>query len=489
MNWKSNRILPAALYQTLLLGALLQVEPSLAQPRETLYPLYFADLEGDREATIALSVDYHAYGLDVSSEAYPGPLDRQSPEGVLAEMIRLVQGGELRGFRNLYLPEQQELVAQENLAFFGQLFEDVTRVVYRDRYRVGKTVIISYQLIFAPGTETQFGIDHWGALLRKTQEGYYLEQMSLSDPVLALAGLHMFNKENGFSARLAGEYEYSVGIPTSDDEAQSSPNMNLHFNGWAGSTLVDETMAVRDEVDAFLRRIVLAYRIGSDEEWLSLWSGTEREERFELIFTPRAEPLYESERRRFEGEVRVVFKMELGPAAAVFVDKTNPDCSGLDLLTFYRDSEAERFFLTEQNDEASGEQSGERFSDNLRLIFSSSFFREFVAGTVAPFQSALSVFPREIVLREGDGPRIVRIGVCGSGTREFRIGGVRLPDPSISADVERSGPYGYRILLGGLVAEGALQGQEVRIVTDVDAMGEIVIPIRVIDGQARAGGD
>jgi hypothetical protein len=91
------------------------------------------------------------------------------------------------------------------------------------------------------------------------------------------------------------------------------------------------------------------------------------------------------------------------------------------------------------------------------------------------------VIPRELVLRGFPGSRLDRQVFLYPGTaRDYRVLEVNPPMDGVDVTVVQSTPGVYRIELKGLPIASPLDGKALRILTDLDRMAEIRVPIRVI---------
>jgi len=99
----------------------------------------------------------------------------------------------------------------------------------------------------------------------------------------------------------------------------------------------------------------------------------------------------------------------------------------------------------------------------------------------------LSYVPEKILLMDRGGKPVTRYVVVSRGQAAkkdapFKITGVQTPSADIKAEVQAVGKHGYRVRLSDVVAEPSLDGEPLRITTDVESMPEIVIPFEVEQG-------
>lgn len=309
---------------------------------------------------------------------------------------------------------------------------------------------------------------------------YYLQPMSFDNQVMAMVGLDIFNRDYLLSAQLSDSYQYTLQIPTAFGDPLDQNPLKIYFNGWIGKKEVNAEMIIRNEVEQFVKKVISTYQNGTDNEWLNLWTSNERIEWSNLISNPEWRYFYENERDKFnESSTFIVFEINFGPNALVYYQNVNCSCSGLGALTFFLDQNTNQYFLTKQND---FERDVEYFNDNIRLVFSSDYFQEFLHSHLETYQEALLINPREIILsKSGEKFTMAKVGICPGNTREFNILNVEPPNSSIFIDVHPLIANGYCIRIQNIEVLDELDGKLLRIETDVPSMPEIIIPIIIVD--------
>ncbi|MCC7431007.1 hypothetical protein IT568_09210 [bacterium] len=447
-----------------------------------LFPLYPVDAGGNQTAQVALLTDYFTYLTNVSIKNYPRPMDLRTPESVVANMVRVILENDFKQFRELFDPSQKDLIAQQNFDYYRQMFAGVTDIVYVDRYKAGSFVIISYKFVFAPNEESLLGLDGWGTMLRMVNnQFYFLRAMSFDDPILAAVGLDMSNKGLNFKSKLANSYQYKVKVPASlsGDDPNAFP-MEIHFNGSLGRIPVKEGMPIKDEIDRFMQKVVLNYRSGSDKKWLELWDGKEKLDRESLLTTSDGKDAFYQESERFNADPTYqIFKIDFGKNALVYYQNVDLNCSGVGLLTYYKNEKTGNYYLTQQNDFEFSET--ELFNDNLRILFSSKFFIDYVTSLIDPLQEEILVTPRELVLsKSAKGNSVVKLSTCTGRTKNFELTKILAPDPSINVIKNKLVSNGYQLTLENVKVDEKLNGKTLEISTNVASMPKISIPIRVV---------
>lgn len=93
----------------------------------------------------------------------------------------------------------------------------------------------------------------------------------------------------------------------------------------------------------------------------------------------------------------------------------------------------------------------------------------------------LVVAPAQITFREAKDKTFTRNVIVKPGlVKDFKIERVEVPLPSIQVKVREMGAYGYQVQLIGIPASLELDKKEVLIITSVEPMREIRVPLRVI---------
>lgn len=93
----------------------------------------------------------------------------------------------------------------------------------------------------------------------------------------------------------------------------------------------------------------------------------------------------------------------------------------------------------------------------------------------------LIVYPNEITLRSDVEAPSTRYIIIKPGTvTEFTVKDVVIPDDSIQVEIFDRGTRGVRIQLKNMMAKDELNGQKIKIITDVAGMNEIEIPIKIL---------
>lgn len=92
---------------------------------------------------------------------------------------------------------------------------------------------------------------------------------------------------------------------------------------------------------------------------------------------------------------------------------------------------------------------------------------------------AVQIAPAELLVYGDEAPRATRHLILRRGSVEdFEVLGVDLPAAGMEAETFRLGNYGYRIRIGGVPAEEAVEGKVIVIRTDAEGFERIEVPIR-----------
>lgn len=101
----------------------------------------------------------------------------------------------------------------------------------------------------------------------------------------------------------------------------------------------------------------------------------------------------------------------------------------------------------------------------------------------APPPAALTAVPSLLILSvmEGDRQPLGRfLAVRSTASKPFCITGAELPRAGMAWRVSPLGATAWRVEITGIVPEDALNGTEVRLLTDYEAQPVITIPVRVV---------
>jgi len=109
-----------------------------------------------------------------------------------------------------------------------------------------------------------------------------------------------------------------------------------------------------------------------------------------------------------------------------------------------------------------------------------------------PLAERLVVVPSVLILdvdpERGDGPMTRYLALRCTQRKPFHITGIDMPLEGMTHRITPLGAQGWRIEIGGLVANADLDGKVLRIRTDREQTPEVDVAIRVVNRGAPAGG-
>ncbi|HAS82177.1 MAG TPA: hypothetical protein DCS43_05755 [Verrucomicrobia bacterium] len=116
-----------------------------------------------------------------------------------------------------------------------------------------------------------------------------------------------------------------------------------------------------------------------------------------------------------------------------------------------------------------------------------------VPAVQLPLAERLVVVPSVLILdvnpASATGPMVRYLALRSSQRLPFQITEIQMPLESMTHRITPLGAHGWRIEIGGLVATSALDGKELRILTDRVETPEVRVPIRVVTrGVQETGG-
>jgi hypothetical protein len=120
------------------------------------------------------------------------------------------------------------------------------------------------------------------------------------------------------------------------------------------------------------------------------------------------------------------------------------------------------------------------FDGNIRIFTDSPARPVFDVPFSAVVMGAIVVAPPQLLLTQGGDP-VTRYIILRPGvTQAFKVLNVIPPDPAIKWEQTGFGANGVRIQLSNMTGKPEINGKPVRILTDVETMREIDVPVMVV---------
>lgn len=393
----------------ILLGMCYTIPTFAIEVKPTDFPMQIAYPMGKEKSQLKVTIDYAKYPPG-TTEANFSTLDRQVPESLLAEYTRILRSNKnnLTGFTNLYLPNERQEIEKDYERLRQEWHETVKGIKFLHRFNIGRLVYISYEFDFIEKTKDSGGFSLSGAeiILTNMEEGYFIGPTTInlgppidrrSFPWLLKGGIAW----NLPKEVLSDNYKYTLTIPGPlENDPPSLHPMKASFNGTICKTLIDEKTGPEDKITEFIKKVVLTYRHGSDEEWLSLWPKDEAEW-WRQWAKAQKETLgehvyhfetYGMERNRFDKKVFLLYKIDFGPSVLVHyqngeeIERDNKgEITNIKTLIFWKSADG-KYRLT-SGTSPNPDSYEDRFSYNIKAFFESELFLNFLMKQLQPQQS------------------------------------------------------------------------------------------------------